>query len=379
MIDHESKTMRFTKQDLGMMCFGIVVYMADVGADLWIARTYWCEGQYLWCGLILATGFISSVVIQMFSYIWFKEDSAEDLNSILILLHLFHGGIFTRYWLALNLGYEAACKPNSSGNILIDGPTSLIHKRAIHAMADISMLRLFKTYLESTPQLILQVYILMVFDNSTFTQYISITVSIIGISCATVDYQIALRKSLPDKKNFVKISSKIMYFFYKLLTLTSWILSIALLAVLSTTTTIILVVILCFVAVVWVIKQHTAFCTSKTAEWVYRATVGIILIFTFFNIKGEKTKIPLSVYYVIRVLITLGISSASLFWKSSFNGKIYLSFMITAIAIAFILGIIFLVIYYAFFHPSIYYTQDVVDGPGSERNENCRIRAFLMQ
>ncbi|XP_003219687.2 XK-related protein 9 [Anolis carolinensis] len=379
MIDHESKTMRFTKQDLGMMCFGIVVYVADVGADFWIARTYWCKEQYLWCGLILATGFFSSVVIQLFSYIWFKEDRAEKLNWKLILLHLFHGGIFTRYWLALNQGFQAACKPKSSENILIDGPTSFIHRKAIYAMADISMLRLFKTYLESTPQLILQVYILMTSDNSTFTQYISITVSFISISCATVDYQIALRKSLPDKKTFVKISSKMMYFSYKLLTLTSWILSIALLAVLSINTSIILVVILWMGGVGWAWKKHTTFCKSKTPEIVYRVTVGIILVFTFFNIKGENTKIPMSVYYVIRVLIISAISSASLFWKSSFNGKIYLSFMIAAIATALILGIIFLVIYYAFFHPNIYYPQDVVDGPGSERNENCRMRAFLMQ
>lgn len=52
----------------------------------------------------------------------------------------------------------------------MDGSTRLIHKRAIAAMADISMLRLFKTYLESTPQLILQVYILMISDNRTFSQ-----------------------------------------------------------------------------------------------------------------------------------------------------------------------------------------------------------------
>ncbi|XP_042321277.1 XK-related protein 9 isoform X2 [Sceloporus undulatus] len=284
-----------------------------------------------------------------------------------------------KYWFALKHGYRAAFKLKSSRDMSIDVPTSLLHKRAIDAMADISMLRLFKTYLESTPQLILQIYILMASDNRIFSQYVSITVSSISISCATVDYQIALRKSLLDKNKFVRTSSKLMYFFYKLLTLTSWILSTVLVAILSIKISIVLLVFLWFGSIIWVHKQHTTFCKSRTAEIIYRIIVGIILIFTFFNIKGEKTKIPMSVYYVIRILITLSILTASLFWKSTFNGKLHLSFVITAVALTLVLGIIFLIVYYAIFHPSIYYAQDVVDGPQNERNENCRIRGFLMQ
>lgn len=96
MVSDENKTMRFMKQDFFMMVLGVVVYVADVGADLWIAKTYFCLNQYLWCALILATGFISSVVVQFFSYTWFKEDNAEKLNRSFLLLHFLHGGIFTR-------------------------------------------------------------------------------------------------------------------------------------------------------------------------------------------------------------------------------------------------------------------------------------------
>nr|XP_020668278.1 XK-related protein 9 isoform X1 [Pogona vitticeps]XP_020668285.1 XK-related protein 9 isoform X1 [Pogona vitticeps]XP_020668296.1 XK-related protein 9 isoform X1 [Pogona vitticeps] len=373
--------MRFMKQDFVMMVLGIVVYVADVGADLWVAKTYFCGEQYLWCAIILVTGFISSVVVQFFSYIWFKEDNAGQLNWTLFLLHFLHGGIFTRYWYALKYGYRAAYKSNISGDKLIDGSTSLIHKRAIDAMADISMLRLFKTYLESTPQLILQIYILMTsdIDVRTFSQYFSITVSFTSISCATVDYQIALRKSLPDKNMFSMISSKITYFSYKLLTLTSWILSIALVTVLSINGSIILLGVLWLGGISWVLRQHTSLCKSKAAEVVYRIIVGIILTFTFFNVKGEKTKIILCVYYVIRVLITLAILCACMFCKSLFNGKIYLLSVIAAVVASLVLGIVSLSVYYRFCHPSIYYAQDVVDGRGDERNETCRIRRFLIQ
>nr|XP_034981909.1 XK-related protein 9 isoform X1 [Zootoca vivipara]XP_034981910.1 XK-related protein 9 isoform X1 [Zootoca vivipara] len=393
--------MRYTKQEFATMVLGMVVYVADVGADLWAANKYFHEGQYLWCALTLATGLLSSLVVQYFSYTWFKDDGTDQLSWI-SSLHLLQAGIFTRYWVALKCGYQAAFKTNNSEDGLIDGCTSPIHKSAICAMTDISMLRLFKAFLESTPQLILQIYILMTCDSSTPSQYVTIATSFCSISCATVDYQIALRKSLPEKKNFPGIFSKLMYLFYKLLTLTSWILCIALVTILSIAS-LVLLVFLWLLSICWVLKQHTAFCTSKGPEIVYRTIVGIILIFTFFNVKGEKTKIPLTVYYTARGFITATIVCVCVSCKSVFNGKIHLLSVIMVVVITLILGIIFLISYYAFFHPrnfytqdvvdgpgiyyaqdvvdgpGIYYTQEVIDGPGSERTENCRMRGFLMQ
>ncbi|XP_066482678.1 XK-related protein 9 [Tiliqua scincoides] len=376
MVNYED-TMNFTKLDFAMMVFGIGIYVADIGADIWVARNYYSEERYLWCCLTLATLFLSSVIVQVFSYTWFKDDNPEKQNWI-SAVHALHGGIFTRYWFALKCGYQAAFKPNSSGDKLIDYPT---HKKAIDAMVDISMLRLFKTYLESTPQLILQIHIVMTSDSSAYSQYASITMSFVSISCSTVDFQIALRKSLPGKKKFTWMFSKLTYFFYKLLTLTSWIFSIALVTVLNTEWSIVLLVLLWFGGMIWVLKQHTTFCRRKATEILYRMVVGIILIFTFFNVKGERTKIPLFVYYATRAFITTVIACASMFWKSCFNEKIHLLVLIMVILalVAMILGLICLILYYRFFHPSIYYTTDVVDGSGQETEETCRIQEFLMQ
>ncbi|XP_060098940.1 XK-related protein 9 [Heteronotia binoei] len=370
--------MRFTKLNFAMLVFGIVTYIADIAADIWVARNYFCKELYLWCFLTLTIVLLSSFVIQFFSYTWFKEDSDAKPNWI-CLLHFFHGGIFTRYWFALKYGYQAAFKQIGSGNQLIDDLSSIVHKTAIDAMADISMLRLFKAFLESTPQLILQIYIVMTSYNFAISQYISIVVSFSSVTCSTVDYQIALRKSLPDKTKFTSLSSKITYLLYKLFTLTSWLLSIVLVMALSTKTAFILVVLFWFGGTCWTLRQHTTFCKSALAEAVYRTLVGIILIFTFFNIKGEKTKVPLSVYYAIRALTTSAILCACMFWKSQFNGEINLLFVIMTVALTLALGICFLVVYYRFFHPSNQCTQDVVDGPEPENEDICRISKFIMQ
>uniref|UniRef100_A0A670XU97 XK-related protein n=2 Tax=Elapidae TaxID=8602 RepID=A0A670XU97_PSETE len=366
---HEKQQKRFTKVDFFIILFGLVVYTFDIGTDLWTAKNFLCEGQYLKGILILSTGLFSSIIIQFFSYTWFKEDEIENLDWAFYLLHSLYGGLFTRYYFTLKYGYQAAFISNSSTNSNL----------CFSAMTDISMLQLFKAFLESTPQLIFQIYIVMASEDSAFGQYVSIAMSFCSISCATVNYQIVLRKSLPDKNEFGGIFCKLIYLFYKLMTLTSWILTIVLLSMLSIIGSIVLLIFLSFGNLSWVLKQNTDFCKFKSAEYVYRMIVTIILICTFFNIKGENTAIVQSVYYIFRIIVTVILLSLCGYWKSLLDEKIYLSALIIAVVIFLTLGIISLIIYYTLFHPSIYCTQDEVDGLGVEREEPCRFSKFLIQ
>ncbi|CAM5116143.1 unnamed protein product [Natator depressus] len=378
--------MKLTKWNFTMSVLGIVIYVADIAADIWVTSNSFCEGQYSLGILTLVFRCLSSIIVQIFSYEWFKEDcespDPRKLNWI-FLLHFLHGGIFTRYWFALKGGYQAAFKQNSSGDELTGGPASIIHKRAIDALADISMLRVFKTFLKTTPQLILQIYILMEHDKAAFSQYASIITSFCSISWSTLDYQISLRKSLPDKNQFAGVPPKLLYLLYKLFTLTSWILSIALATLLNIISSIFLLIFLWTLGFSWTLKQHTMFCKSKRMEFLYRTVVGIILIFTFFNVKGEQTKIHISSYYATHVLVTSGIMCV--FWKTSVTEQLYFTFVSITVFLTLVLGIICLIVYYMFFHPTIYFKQesasDKVDGLAREREkeETSRIRNFIMQ
>lgn len=68
---------------------------------------------------------------------------------------------FYRYWFALKYGCQAAFKPNSSGDASETDPPNFIQKQAVDVVTDINMLRVFKTFLETTPQLFVQIYIVM--------------------------------------------------------------------------------------------------------------------------------------------------------------------------------------------------------------------------
>ncbi|NXI73227.1 XKR9 protein, partial [Anseranas semipalmata] len=377
--------MKFTKQNFIFLVGGIIIYVVDIGVDLWVASKYFCQGQYSSAILILCFRGLSSLITQIFSYHWFKNDwEGTDPGKLewIFLVHFFHCGIFIRYWFALKYGCQAAFKQNSSGDASETDPPNFIQKQAVDVLTDINMLRIFKTFLETTPQLFVQIYVLMEHNNDNFYQYAAIIMSFCGISFSTVDYQISLRKSLPDKDEF-RVLPKLVYLFYKLLTITSWILSISLITLLSARSSVILLILLWSSGFAWTLKQHTTFCKSKEMEYLYRTVVGIILLFTFFNIKGRKTKVCISIYYATHTLVTVGILLVYVFWKPSVINETHFTIVGTLTILSLVLGIIFLVVYYRLFHPTIYCRKqthfDEGDGETGDNVEVGRFQNFIMQ
>ncbi|XP_043832612.1 XK-related protein 9 [Dromiciops gliroides] len=390
--------MRFTKNNFLMLVLGIVIYVVDLIVDIWVSVNFFYKGQHILGILTMSFMLIAAGVVQCFSFIWYKEDfqkMGQKGPYCSLLIHCFQGGVFTRYWFALRNGYRLAFQCSSSddlsgGPTLTQDPTDIstpsreepadLHQKVINEVADLSMLRLFEIYLEASPQLLIQLYDLMESDQIGCCQAAAIVVSGFAVSLSTLDYHIALRKSLPDKKLLNGRCPRLMYLLYKQFTFASWILSVTLFTLLNVNVGVILPFILWLLGITWAYKQQTTFCTSRHMEILYRVVVGFILIFTFFNVKGENTKSSMSAYYIMRVLITLGI--LVVFWFCTPPDE-YQGFFIDItiiIVVALLLGILFLIVYYTSFHPSRREEKkifDEVDGKTPPRA--CRIRNFLMQ
>ncbi|KAM6282702.1 XK-related protein 9 [Porphyrio hochstetteri] len=379
--------MKFTKQNFIFLVGGFIVYVVDIGVDFWVASKYFCQGQYYWSVSILCFRGLSSFISQIFSYEWFKNDCEGTNTGVLkwiFLVHLFQCGIFIRYWFALKYGCQAAFKQKSSRDASETDPPNFIQKQAIDVVTDINMLRIFKTFLETTPQLFIQIYILMEYGKNNFYEYAAIIMSFCGISISTVDYQTSLRKSLPDKDEF-RVLPKLVYLFYKLLTITSWVLSISLITLLSVKISVVLLIFLWICGFAWTLKQHTTFCKSKKMEYLYRTVVGVILIFTFFNIKGRKTKFCIFIYYATHAVVTVGILFVYVFWKPPIIEEIHFIILSISTILSLVLGIIFLIVYYMCFHPTVYCRlqtcSDEVDGEAGQKDrvEIGRFQNFIMQ
>ncbi|XP_072460942.1 XK-related protein 9 isoform X2 [Notamacropus eugenii] len=329
---------------------------------------------------------------------WYKEDfqkTGQKGLSYSLLIHCSQGGIFTRYWFALREGYRLAFRCSSSddqsgASTLTQGPTDFstpireepadLHQKMINEVADLSMLRLFEIYLEASPQLMIQLYVLMESGQTGFREVAAIVVSCCAISWSTVDYHIALRKSLPDKKLLSGACPRLTYLLYKLLTFVSWILSASLLTMLNVHSGLILLFILWLSGITWACKQQTTFCVSKCMEILYRVVVGFILIFTFFNVKGENTKFSMSAYYIMRVLVTLGILVVFWFCTPPDEHQVFFGVITIIIVGGLLLGILFLIVYYTSFHPNRSEEKEAFDElDGRTPPRACRIRHFLMQ
>ncbi|XP_010607311.1 XK-related protein 9 isoform X2 [Fukomys damarensis] len=318
-------------------------------------------------------------MVQCFSYSWFKTDlkkEGQESQCYFLLLHCLQGGVFIRYWFALKRGYHVAFKYGDKTNDLMEEQIDP-HKEVIDAVTDLSMLRLFETYLEGCPQLIIQLYIFLEHGQANFNQYAAIMISCCAISWSTVDFQIALRKSLPEKNLLNGSCSKVTYLFYKLHTLLSWMLSIVLLLFINVKIALFLLFFLWLIGLIWAFKKQTQFCNSKSMEFLYRIIVGFILTFTFFNIKGQNTRCPMFCYYFVRVLTTLG--TLIVFWVypfSIFNADYFLPISVTII-LSLLFGIIFLTVYYGIFHPNRGKETECDEIDGKPVQKYCRMRYFI--
>ncbi|XP_059838644.1 XK-related protein 9 [Hypanus sabinus] len=336
----------FGKCSFALTLLGFLLYLTDIGTDLGVAAVYLTDGHLFRFSLVLSVILVSAIILQSFSWSWYKDDEnnsqgphTRGRSSLFGALHIFQMGVLLRFIETLKYGYKAAFKKEESV------------MSAIYSATDLSMLRLFEAFLEAAPQAVLQGFILLIDNNGKYIQYVSVILSCMSISWATLDYYAALKKSLPDHPTLICVLPYLLYYLYKLLTLSARILLITLLATIDIIIMTVYLFVLWLIMIFYVFVQKTNFCTSKIQEVIYRAVVAVILVFTFFNIKDKNTRKIMSIYYVLRCIETVAVLAICWSKKCSTDVKSYHLPVSITIVSSLILGIICLVLYYSCSHP----------------------------
>ncbi|XP_007434921.1 XK-related protein 8 [Python bivittatus] len=339
---------RFRCLDLAFALMGTLAFLLDLGADVWVAASYLRAGHLHWGGLVLGLLALSSLATQFFSWAWLRSDAEKEGLPHLSprtsrLLHVLQLGYLYRCLCVLKVGFHA-CK--------MDDATATQQAFAIFLSHDVSLLRLFETFLESAPQLILVIYIILRTSQAEIFQVLGICTSFLCITWALLDYHQTLRSFLRDKEKLAFLSS-VLYFLWNFLLMCPRILSLALFAVTFPSYIFLHFLGIWLVMFLWVFLQGTDLMEHVTFEWLYQATAAVILYFCWFNVAEGKTRHRSTIYHAF-LLLDSTILVASWFWysfPSSWDSHVRPALL--AALVCYVLGIFLKVIYYWCFHPTV--------------------------
>ncbi|KAG5846389.1 hypothetical protein ANANG_G00114430 [Anguilla anguilla] len=175
------------------------------------------------------------------------------------------------------------------------------HRRRIYwAMmyeyADVSMLRLLESFLESAPQLVLQLCIMIQKNRAETLQCVSSVGSLLSLAWVLASYHKLLRDSRDDKKS-MSYRGALIHLFWRLFTISSRVLSFALFASVFHLYFGVFVAVHWCAMTFWVVHGGTDFCMSKWEEVLFNTAVGVVYVFCWFSVKEGRTRWRMLAYY----------------------------------------------------------------------------------
>ncbi|XP_044028830.1 XK-related protein 8.3 [Siniperca chuatsi] len=342
--------------DFVFSVIGVCTFLVDWGSDVWVATEFYCRGDFFWFGVLVGLMVLSSVVVQMFSWFWLKYDrelpwfSAQtgggtvlfgDQVKLSCLLHVLQLGFLCRHISAIRQGFRVWWRKQEGSEY------------AVYLTHDLSMLRLIETFCESAPQLTLMIYVMLRTNKARTVQFVSIAASTTSIAWMVVDYHRSLRSFLPDKAKQGWCSS-LIYFLWNLLLIAPRVAALALFASVLPRYIAAHFLMLWFVFVLWVWRQRTDFMDSVSGEWLYRATVGLIWYFSWFNVAEGQTR-GRSIIYHSFITTDGGILLATWWcYRDPVQTESYALAMLITLPFTYLLGLLFKALYYCCFHPKLW-------------------------
>ncbi|XP_048824903.1 XK-related protein 8 isoform X2 [Lagopus muta] len=272
---------------------GTAAAVWDAGADVWVAVGYARAGQPGCAALGLGLWAAGCAARQACSWLWFRSDPPalrpEPSRRLLAALHLLQLGFLYRCVRVLRLGWRL-CRTEA---------TEEERNHMAFLTHDISMLRLFETFLENAPQLALLLYSVLRSNKAEPSQGMGICTAFLCVTWSLLDYHQSLRSFLQDN------------------------------------------------------LQGTDFMESPGPEQLYRAMVAVILYFSWFNVAPGRT-LHRSVIYHSFILVDSTLLTLAWLWGRPPEEQH--SLLIPALWAAlpcYLLGLLLRVTYYGWLHPNV--------------------------
>uniref|UniRef100_A0A8C3JUY6 XK-related protein n=1 Tax=Calidris pygmaea TaxID=425635 RepID=A0A8C3JUY6_9CHAR len=212
----------------------------------------------------------------------------------------------------------------------------------MYEYADVNMLRLLETFLESAPQLVLQLCI-MIQKNRAET-----------LPCKWLPL-IPTPSPAPPHLPILPASPRppgaLIHLFWRLFTISSRVLSFALFASIFQLYFGIFVVVHWCAMAFWIIHGGTDFCMSKWEEILFNMVVGIVYIFCWFNVKEGRTRYRMFAYYTVVLTENAALTLLWYFYRDPETTDSYAVPALCCVFLSFAAGIALMLLYYGLLHP----------------------------
>ncbi|XP_030644306.1 XK-related protein 8-like [Chanos chanos] len=301
--------------DILLTLAGFILYLSDIVLDIWKIWLFYQEGSYILMGVLIFLFLGSPVLLQIFSWLLYadykdKPKTSVDIflnkHSLLVIFHVFQLGIFVRFASVVEISVRRLL-----------GRDPIPEDTARHLKHDLFFVRLVETFSESAPQLMLMLSTTFMREEIGLLTGLKTAESIITITLNVLLYHQAMRKFIHDKSK-MGWDSAVVFFLWNLFLITARVASLALFASVLPFFVVVHFLTLWILLVLWAWQQQTDFMDGPGGEWLYRATIGLILYFSWFDVNDEKTKLKSNIYHVLTMLDS-GLLIGLWWWMRVYN------------------------------------------------------------
>ncbi|CAH1182999.1 unnamed protein product [Ceutorhynchus assimilis] len=365
---------RVTNWDIAGFIISIISHLADVIFDCNLAFRYYLNSNLGYFFTTVAFILIPAIINTGFSLRMYvlDQDSRKTLTKkftkrrfLCVLVLLFQLAPVLRYFDALHYAIKSK-KAEKRGD---QENQRKYYDLMVKEDSDVALLRVLECFLEAAPQQILQLTIIFynhgkeINVKETFTfihQLLSIGSSFVSMAWSMASYQRLLRVSLKTKHN-ISWPATIVQFMWHFLVTVSRILCISVIASIHPVHTVLVLVFHWFVMTIWLsaTSSENNFCDHhRLYDFLFYSIFGAVYIFTQVVLVEGPTFLKYLIFYGI----LFGENTlANVLWicnaDETLQGMVYYRPIIYLNVIPFIVGIIFMLLYYRVFHPSTGYNR----------------------
>ncbi|XP_067282414.1 XK-related protein 8-like [Pseudorasbora parva] len=353
---------------------GLLLYLLDIALDIKNAVSFYQDGDYMYMAVMIFLLLGSSVLLQVFSWLWYsdsldkiktKVEKFANSHTLLTPLHFLQLGVHLRYAGVIEMSTTRFYHHAKS---FTEGEADL--------NLDFQMLRLFEAFSESAPQLTLMMCVILRRRELELITGLKILLSAAAIASTVALYHRSMRAFQENHK--MSSTSTIIYFLWNLLLIIPRVTALALFCSVLTYYIIAHFLSLWMLLVLGVWSQKTDHMESPGCEWLYRATVGLIWYFSWFSVSTASVKLKAYLYYGVMGLDTMMLLG---FWCwKEYEGRLsslkpYI--VIPTLLGLYIVGILFRIIYYRWFHPNC--DEQKIPKPNEQQNTKHPAGLYIVE